>query len=60
MGISQTSRQAKSLFALAKANSLAKKDSLGAIHFYQSAKEELKLSAPDWACGNKYLDDLTK
>lgn len=45
--LSQKSTQAKILYEQAKADTVAKKDSIGAIHFYQSAKEELKAPQAD-------------
>ncbi len=47
-GLSQKSPQAKVLYRQAVADTAAVKDSLGAQHFYEAAKEELKLSTPDF------------
>ena len=44
----QNSPKAKSLLAQAIVDSLAKDDSLGAIHFYNAVLEEKKISNPDY------------
>ena len=44
----QKSAEAKKLFDQAKVDTSAVHDSLGALHFYQAAKEELKTPQPDY------------
>ena len=47
-GLSQKSPQAALLYKQAQADTSASKDSLSALHFYEAAKEELKISQPDY------------